>query len=305
VNGLTHLDLCSGIGGFSLAAEWAGFQTVGIAEVNPYLCEHVLPYLFPGLPNYGDIRCADFSSVGNVCLLTAGYPCQPFSLAGERRGEADDRHLWPSVFRAVQIIRPTWVCCENVNGHVTLGLDRVLVDLESTGYSTQPLVIPAASVGAWHKRERVWILAHADRDEHQSDCHANQGTPSSQLSGISPDSHREHGNDRGYDSANVERKRQGETRQGKYHGELIPTPTAMTATGGAAMCKWGGSGARKKLALLFTPEEINGALNPDWVEWLMGYPIGRSASRRLATPSSRKLPTSSSRRSRKKPAKAE
>jgi DNA (cytosine-5)-methyltransferase 1 len=225
VNELTHLDLCTGGGGFSIAAEWAGFTTIGIAEINPYLCSFVLPYLFAGLRNYGDIRTANWSAVRDVCLLTAGYPCQPFSYAGKRRGETDDRHIWSAVLRAIETIRPSWVCCENVNGHVTMGLDSVLSDLEGAGYAAQPLVIPAAGVGAWHRRERVWIISHANFNNGHP---GKQGEPSESevqekrkeaLSGcaqrLHPDADFFHGHDRRHDSANVVRQRQGQTEATK------------------------------------------------------------------------------------------
>ena len=118
--------------------------------------------------------------IGPVDLICGGYPCQPFSLAGKRKGAGDDRHLWPELFRLVQDIRPTWVLCENVVGHINMGLDSVLADLESAGYQSQTFCIPACAVDAPHRRDRVWIVAHADsqperRPAQQADPSGDRG----------------------------------------------------------------------------------------------------------------------------------
>ncbi len=157
---LTHLDLFSGIGGFALAAQEAGFVTVGFSEVDTY-ANQVLKRHWPDVPNLGDIRTADFSAVGTVTVLTGGFPCQPWSVAGERRGADDDRHLWPAMRDAIAKVRPAWVIAENVPGIIGMALDDVCADLEALGYSVQPFVIPACAVDARHRRDRVWIVAHA------------------------------------------------------------------------------------------------------------------------------------------------
>ncbi len=160
---LRVLDLFSGIGGFSLGLErTGGFETVAFCEIDPY-CRKVLAKHWPGVPIHEDVRTLEGNAVGYVDIITGGYPCQPFSVAGQRGGEADDRHLWPEMRRLVAAIRPTWVCGENVAGHIDMGLDQVLSDLESEGYTCQPLVIPACGVDAPHRRERLWILAHNAR----------------------------------------------------------------------------------------------------------------------------------------------
>lgn len=152
----THLDLCSGIGGFALAARWTGWHTIGFSEIDEFCCK-VLEKNFPGIPNYGDIRGVRGIS---ATLVTAGFPCQPVSLAGRRNGATDDRWLWPEVARVVADARPRFFLGENVSGLISLGLDDVLADLESIGYATQAFVIPACAVDAPHRRERVWIVAH-------------------------------------------------------------------------------------------------------------------------------------------------
>ena len=167
---MNALSLFSGIGGLDIAAEWAGFKTVAFCEQDRY-CQKVLAKHWPGVKIYDDVRALPTHELPRLDLLHGGYPCQPFSTAGARKGESDVRHLWPEMFRIVREAKPTWVVAENVKGHITLGLDSVLDDLEGAGYSTQTYCIPACSIGAVHRRERLFILAHAagdGRDESSS-----------------------------------------------------------------------------------------------------------------------------------------
>ena len=162
-----HLDLFSGIGGFSLGLEATGeFETVAFCDYEPF-CQKVLRKHWEEVPIYGDIKELTYEKlradgIDKIDIITGGYPCQPFSVAGNKKGEQDPRHLWPEYFRLVKECRPTWVIGENVGGHIKLGLDTVLKDLESEGYSTRTFSISAASIGANHKRERVWIIAHSN-----------------------------------------------------------------------------------------------------------------------------------------------
>ena len=174
----THLDLFSGIGGFALAAGWAGYQTVGFCEIEDYP-RRVLSKRFPGVPCHRDIRELDGSIYRGVDLITGGYPCQPFSQAGQRKGKEDDRHLWPELRRVVAQARPAFLVAENVAGHITLGLDEVLADLESEGYAGRAIVVPACAKNALHRRDRVWIIAkdvadtrysESSRRFHQEEC---------------------------------------------------------------------------------------------------------------------------------------
>lgn len=135
---------------------------VGQVEIDPF-CTRVLEKNFPNVPRWNDIKDArNDDEYGPVELVCGGYPCQPFSIAGNRRGANDDRHIWPHVFRIVQKLRPTWCLFENVAGHISMGLDCVLSDLESEGYKAGAFVIPACAVGAWHRRDRVWIISNID-----------------------------------------------------------------------------------------------------------------------------------------------
>ena len=163
---VVHLDLFSGIGGFALAAQMVGgIKTVAFCEIDPW-ARRVLAKNFPGTPIHDDVRTLKPNDYGRIDLITGGYPCQPFSLAGKRQGEDDDRHLWPEVRRITEQARPRWLVCENVIGHVTMGLDQVLDDLAGIGYSAAPpVVLPACAVGNWHRRDRVWIIAN-DSSQH-------------------------------------------------------------------------------------------------------------------------------------------
>lgn len=163
---LTHLSLFSGIGGLDLAAEWAGFRTVGQCEWADYPRE-VLEKHWPGLPRWRDIRTLtkesfyEHTGLYTVDVLSGGFPCQPFSVAGKQRGKDDDRYLWPEFLRVIHELQPAWVIGENVPGIVNLALDTVLSDLEAEGYEVQCFLIPACGVDAPHKRFRVVIVAHA------------------------------------------------------------------------------------------------------------------------------------------------
>ncbi len=205
---LTHFSLFTGIGGIDLAAEWAGFRTVGMCERDPY-CRRVLAKHWPDVSVWEDVRdvtresvaalydpesqrCndgADGAHAGTseapfhapampdtgrsgeaavlvgadqpaVTLVSGGFPCQPFSVAGKRRGEEDDRHLWPEMLRVIKDLRPTWVLGENVGGFVGMVLDLVLSDLEGAGYEARAFVLPACAVNAPHRRDRCFIVGH-------------------------------------------------------------------------------------------------------------------------------------------------
>lgn len=161
---MTHASLFSGIGGFDLAAEWMGWTNVLNCEIDEF-CRKILKYHFPNAIQYADIRTTDFTVWRDrIDVLTGGFPCQPFSLAGKRKGTDDDRYLWPEMLRAIREIRPRWIVGENVYGLINwsdgMVLEQVCADLENEGYEVQPFVIPACAVGAPHRRDRVWITGH-------------------------------------------------------------------------------------------------------------------------------------------------
>lgn len=164
---ITHLSLFSGIGGLDLAAEWAGITTVGQCEWADYPTK-ILEKHWPTIPRWRDIRSLTGESfyertgLRTVDIISGGFPCQPFSVAGKQRGKEDDRYLWPEMVRVIAELRPAWVIGENVAGIVNMALDDVLSDLESKGYATRTFLFPAHAVGAPHRRYRTAIIAHAN-----------------------------------------------------------------------------------------------------------------------------------------------
>jgi len=184
---MMHGSLFSGIGGFDLAAEWMGWGNAFHCEWDDFGTK-VLNYYWPNAKSYGDITKTDFMEWrGRIDILTGGFPCQPFSMAGKRKGKEDDRYLWPEMLRAIREIQPTWVIGENVGGIISMVqpcdevevggqaslleedyftqkdqeyvVETVCSDLEREGYSVQPFLIPACAIGAPHRRDRVWFVA--------------------------------------------------------------------------------------------------------------------------------------------------
>ena len=161
------VDLFSGIGGFSYAAEKlvGGFETVAFVEREPY-CQKVLRKHWHNVPIFSDIRSFDGKEFRDADIVVGGFPCQPWSVAGEQRGDSDDRDLWHEMVRVIEDIRPRWIIGENVRGFVNMpmGLKRSLFDLESIGYKAAPFIIPACAADAKHRRERCWIVGHTEHD---------------------------------------------------------------------------------------------------------------------------------------------
>ena len=194
---MKHASLFSGIGGFDLAAEWMGWENVFNCEWEAFP-RRVLKHHFPNAIQYEDIRDLDATTyVGRIDIITGGFPCQPYSLAGKRKGKHDERHLWPEMLRVIRECTPRYVVGENVRGLVNwndgLVFEEVCADLEAEGYEVQPMLLPAAGVGAPHRRDRIWFVAYSDdegrghghgqvqvedgevrqRDDHSEPCHAS------------------------------------------------------------------------------------------------------------------------------------
>ena len=162
---LKVLDLFSGIGGFSLGLErTGGFETVAFCEIEKFP-QKVLRKHWPEVPIFEDVRKLDATRIGRIDCVVGGFPCQPWSLAGERKGTEDDRDLWPEMLRVITATQPEWVIGENVRGFVNepMGLERSIFDLEDAEYKVQTFIVPACAVDAPHRRDRVWIVANARR----------------------------------------------------------------------------------------------------------------------------------------------
>lgn len=148
-----------GLGDFGFMA--AGMEIAWQVEIDEY-CQKILELRYPESKKYRDIKNLKGAALEPVDIITGGFPCQPFSNAGSKMGKSDDRHLWPEMARVIQEVKPTWVVGENVSGFVDMALDDVFTDLERIGYETTAFIFSAHAVGAWHKRERIWIIAHTN-----------------------------------------------------------------------------------------------------------------------------------------------
>ena len=164
---MAHVDLCSGIGGFALGFQWAKLsEPVLFCDIEPW-SRQILKKHWPHVPIETDVKelandsTRIIQAIGNRrSILSCGYPCQPFSQAGQRRGSEDDRHIWPEIFSIIQQVRPDWLVCENVSGHISMGLNEVLSDLaDKANYAVQTFHLGAVSVDAPHRRMRLWIVA--------------------------------------------------------------------------------------------------------------------------------------------------
>lgn len=198
---LRHGSLFSGIGGFDLAAEWMGWENVFHCEWNKF-GQKVLKHYWPNAESFSDITKTDFTKYyGTVDIITGGFPCQPYSTAGKRRGKEDERHLWPEMLRAIREVSPRFVVGENVRGLTNwnggLVFDEVCAELESIGYQVAPVIIPACGVGAPHRRERIWFVAYSngaeqrnnrrtDNSEAEKVWRKNQSDVSRELSSTRP-----------------------------------------------------------------------------------------------------------------------
>jgi DNA (cytosine-5)-methyltransferase 1 len=157
---MRHGSLFSGIGGFDLAAQWMGWENVFQVEIDPF-CQKVLEKNFKNVKRYGDIK--EFNGTeyrGTIDVLSGGFPCQPFSSAGKRKGKEDDRFIWPEMLRVVREVKPSFIVGENVAGIIGMAIEQVLTEMEAEGYHTETFIIPACAVNAPHRRDRVWIIAY-------------------------------------------------------------------------------------------------------------------------------------------------
>jgi DNA (cytosine-5)-methyltransferase 1 len=230
---MNHASLFSGIGGFDLAAEWMGWTNVLHCERDPF-CQRVLKYHFPNAKTYNDVKTFDGTEWrGRVDILTGGFPCQPYSSAGKRLGKDDERHLWPQMCRIISEVAPAYVVGENVRGLTNWNggvvFEEVCADLEAAGYEVWTGILPAAGVGAPHRRDRVWFVAHAHggADVRTPGRHAGTGTGE----GV-PERHEVRISDQSgdvWDAANAghkrpqRRKKNGNLARGGAERDQLPT----------------------------------------------------------------------------------
>lgn len=247
-------SLCTGYGGLDLAAEqYFNAQTVWACDIDKY-ASIVIQERF-NVPNYKDLTIVDWSTVEPIDILTAGYPCQPFSHAGERKGTDDKRHIWPHIKRAISELRPKYVVLENVRGHLTLGFDRVLGDLTEIGYDAKWSLVSAAEVGAPHKRERLFVIAYPNSNA----CEESRRT------------------DRSIRGTTSEIINRSDRSINGCCCAIACDPNNQCVTHNWTMSQLGRRFAtRCEMRMQRTPNtlDLEGRLNPVFVEYMMGLPEG-------------------------------
>jgi DNA (cytosine-5)-methyltransferase 1 len=247
-------SLCTGYGGLDLATEaHFGAETIWCAETDKYASQ-VIDKQF-GIPNYGNIKEIDWATLPKIDILTAGYPCQPFSHAGERKGTDDSRHLFPYIAEAISVLRPRWVVLENVRGHLSLGLKEVLARLTSIGYDTRWQIIRASEIGAPHQRARIFIIAHTNSNAHEESrrtFRGVQGQAGKVIDGADRTINGSSGADASY--TNDQHK--------SHDGQMSRLGRRFTS--------------RHQMHLQTPPNALDqdGKLNADFVEYMMGLPEG-------------------------------
>lgn len=246
-------SLCSGYGGLDMAVEYIfNAKTIWMSDIDK--ASTLVIEKRWNLPNLGNLKTINWDSVKRVDILTAGYPCQPFSQAGQRKGAKDDRHLWPDIKKIISILRPKFVVLENVRGHLSLGFAEVLADLTEIGYDAKWKIVRASDVGAPHRRERLFIIAYPDsqtREQPQRNIRQISKSSGEKFDG----SNRYEYRNRPEIVGNADTEQLQTDRQAPRLGRRYQTPSQMQ--------------------MLDTPNPlVSDKLNPLFVEYMMGLPAG-------------------------------
>ena len=271
-------SLFTGYGGLDIAV---GGDLAWYAEIEPAACQ-VLAHHYPNVPNLGDITKINWAEIEPVDVITGGYPCQPFSHAGNRKGKNDVRHLWPNVLDAIRAIRPRYAILENVSGHLTLGFADVLADLAEIGWDAEWGTFRASDVGAPHRRERIFIIAYTTRgiggegqgrdyqeSERSTGLATHVGSPAADTSG---DGHGIELHARGMAGVEGETARSPQQRQ-RSRGESDAGSVNFWGKYAPAITRWELTLGRLAPAPTIERNDKR-RLNPQFVEWMMGLPDG-------------------------------
>lgn len=269
-------SLCTGYGGLDMALDG---DTVWVSDIDKHAAK-LLAHRFPTVPNLGDLTAVDWEAVEPVDIITAGYPCQPFSHAGKREGQNDERHIWPHIANAIRVLRPRYAFFENVAGHVSLGLADVLADLAEAGFDAEWTTVRASDVGAPHRRERLFILAtDAPRDPRRilngdglsptdADQPGREGAEPAQRSDVS--TWGDYGPAGPPADTEINEQREpidrGQVRAEPWDGTWGDYQPAIT--------QWEHVTGRAAPAPTTTGTTGRAVLNPPFVEWMMGLPAG-------------------------------
>ena len=246
-------SLCTGYGGLDMAVEeYFDAETVWVSEIDKYASQII--ELKIKKPNLGDLKLVDWADVEPIDILTAGYPCQPFSHAGQRQGTNDARHIWPYIKTAISVLRPSIVILENVRGHLSLGFSTVLGDLAEIGYDAQWTLVRASDVGAPHRRERLFIVAHPNGDAHAQSRRTNRSV-SSQAS------KKFNGADWSIYGIGSESASYTNDEHQSHNGQVQELGRRF-----ASRCEMSMQAAPNTL--------VDGKLNAEFVEYMMGLPLG-------------------------------
>jgi DNA (cytosine-5)-methyltransferase 1 len=247
-------SLCTGYGGLDLAAEqYFSAETVWCAEFDKYASQVINSHF--DIPNHGDIKSINWADLEPVDVITAGYPCQPFSHAGYRKGTDDERHIFPYILEAISILRPRYVILENVRGHLSLGLKEVLAGLTSIGYDAQWRIVRASETGAPHQRARLFIVAHTDSHAREESRRADTSISRSPSEIID-------GSNRPIDRGGSKDASHTDYQYQSHHGQMQELGRRFTS--------------RRQMHLQEPPDVLDqdGKLNAVFVEYMMGLPVG-------------------------------